>query len=225
MDVIELTGNHLVDKGVPPLEEMMAKFDELGIPYFAAGADSEAAAEAVYFEHNGNKIAFLGCNAAGPTFVYADPYRAGVNHCDMDRVAEKVAEVAVDDYMPIVTFQYWETYQFDPMPWPQDDSQKMIDHGAVIVSGSQAHLPMTMEIYGDGFIHYGLGNMFFDQMDVPVTGTRREFADRHIFYDGKYLGVELKTALLYDYAQPRPMTMAQREQLLSDAFVDFIHPY
>ena len=111
------------------------------------------------------------------------------------------------------------------MPWQQDDSQKMIDHGAVIVSGSQAHLPMTMEIYGDGFIHYGLGNMFFDQMDVPVTGTRREFADRHIFYDGKYLGVELKTALLYDYAQPRPMTMAQREQLLSDAFVDFIHPY
>ena len=36
--------------------------------------------------------------------------------------------------------------------------------------------------------------------------TRREFIDRHVFYDGKYLGVELLTALLEDYSRPSPMT-------------------
>ncbi len=221
IDVIELTGNHLVDKGVDPLVSMMESFDTMGIPYYAAGLDAYAAAQAAYFEVNGNRIAFIGCNAAGPNFVYATDARAGVNYCDMDAMALKVQQVVKEGYLPVVTFQYWETYQFDPMPWQRDDSQRMIESGAVIVSGSQAHLPMTMEVYRDGFIHYGLGNMFFDQMDIPVVGTRREFADRHIFYNGQYLGVELLTAMLEDYSQPRPMTDLERQSLLQDAFVDF----
>jgi poly-gamma-glutamate synthesis protein (capsule biosynthesis protein) len=60
-------------------------------------------------------------------------------------------------------------------------------------------------------------------MDIPVVGTRREFVDRHIFYDGRYLGVDLLTAMLEDYSQPRPMTITERQSLLSDAFVDFLY--
>lgn len=221
VDVVELTGNHLTDKGVPPLVNTMELLDQMTIPYYAAGRDLDAAQEAVYFEHNGNRIAFIGCNAAGPTFVYGSETRAGVNPCDMEQMAASVRQVVEEGYLPIVTFQYWETYQFKPMPWQREDSRTMINNGAVIVSGSQAHLPMTMAAYKDGFIHYGLGNLFFDQMDVPVTGTRREFADRHIFYDGQYLGVHLYTAMLEDYAQPRPMTLTERQSLLTDAFVDF----
>ncbi|HUM28123.1 MAG TPA: hypothetical protein PKN81_17920, partial [Anaerolineales bacterium] len=94
----------------------------------------------------------------------------------------------------------------------------------VIVSGSQAHFPHVMEFHGDSFIHYGLGNMFFDQMtyNLPsgevIDETRREFHDRHVFYDGRYLGVELLTSILEDYARPRPMTAAERLQFLSDYF-------
>ena len=36
--------------------------------------------------------------------------------------------------------------------------------------------------------------------------TRQAFIDRHVFYDGKYLGVELLTTLLEESARPRPMT-------------------
>jgi len=90
--------------------------------------------------------------------------------------------------------------------------------GAVIVSGSQAHFPQVFEFMGDHFIHYGLGNLFFDQMDYPVIGTRREFLDRHIFYDGRYISTEILTAMLEDYAQPRPMTAEERQQFLSEYF-------
>jgi poly-gamma-glutamate synthesis protein (capsule biosynthesis protein) len=76
-----------------------------------------------------------------------------------------------------------------------------------------------MEIYNGDFIHYGLGNLFFDQMDN--INNRREFIDRHIFYDGKYIGTELLTAMLENYAQPRPMTEIERKGLLQDAFRDF----
>jgi len=75
---------------------------------------------------------------------------------------------------------------------------------------------MTMEIYHKAFVHYGLGNLFFDQMDS--INNRREFLDRHIFYDGRLIGTELLTAMLENYAQPRQMTTSERVSLLQDAF-------
>lgn len=221
VDVVELTGNHLVDKGTQPLNDTFDILSNKGIPYYAAGRTIEEAEKAVKFEHNGNRIAFIGCNEAGPNFVWVADQRSGVIRCDFDRMAELVSDLKNEGYLPIVTYQYWETAQFKPMPYQRDDSVQMIEAGAIIVSGSQSHLPMSMEVYKNGFIHYGLGNLFFDQMDIPFPGTRREFLDRHIFYNGKYLGTQLYTAMLEDYAQPRPMTLPERQKLLKDAFVDF----
>ncbi|MCS7010037.1 MAG: CapA family protein, partial [Anaerolineales bacterium] len=90
--------------------------------------------------------------------------------------------------------------------------------GAVIVSGSHSHFPQYMEFYGDSFIHYGLGNLFFDQMDYPAVGTRREFADRYVIYDGRLISIELLTFMLEDYARPRRMTPSERRQFLYEVF-------
>ena len=98
----------------------------------------------------------------------------------------------------------------------------MADAGAVVVSGSQAHYPQVMDLYKDNFIHYGLGNLFFDQMDRPVKGTREEFIDRHYFYAGRYIGTELITAMLEDYARPRPMTQSERTDFLTRIFAEAI---
>jgi len=75
-----------------------------------------------------------------------------------------------------------------------------------------------MKPFEDRFIHYGLGNLFFDQMDRPVVGTREEFLDRYVFYDGKLIQVELITALLEDYAQPVPMKADERQKFLKEIF-------
>ena len=57
----------------------------------------------------------------------------------------------------------------------------------MIVSGSQAHQPQALEFVDERLIHYGLGNLFFDQYDVSEA-TRQGFIDRHVFYDGRYIG-------------------------------------
>ena len=94
--------------------------------------------------------------------------------------------------------------------------QSAVDAGAIIVNGSQAHRPQAMEFYAEGMIHYGLGNLFFDQMhDLAL---RQEFLDRHTFYNGRHISTELLTALLEDFAQPRPMTDAERQGLLAEIF-------
>ncbi|MBU1660232.1 MAG: CapA family protein [Chloroflexi bacterium] len=119
----------------------------------------------------------------------------------------------------IATFQYYEFYDSKPTPKHIEDFESIALAGATIVSGSQSHFPQGMGFYGDSaFIHYGLGNLFFDQMDIPGWGTRREFIDRHVFYEGKHISTELFSAMLEDFARPRPMTSEEREVFLETLF-------
>ena len=218
VDVIELTGNHLRDYDWAPLLEMLDSFDEKGYAYYAAGRNAEEAARPLLIEHNGNRFAFVGCNIAGPDHVYVDDRHPGVNPCDLDAFEQQIRELKDEGYLVIVTLQYYEIYSRTPSEIQERDFKRLSDAGAVIVSGSQAHYPQTMAPKEDRFIHYGLGNLFFDQMDVPVKGTRQEFLDRYVFYDGRLLNVQLVTALLEDYSRPRLMTDDERSVFLRDVF-------
>ena len=219
VDIIELTGNHLLDKGVLPFENTLSLFIQSDLRYYAGGFSEEEAEQPAILEHNGNKIAFLGCNIAGPPNVWATESRSGVNDCEFSKMSEQIRALKEEGYLPIVTFQYYESNSMKPSPTQMNDFRQMVDAGAVIVSGSQSHVPMSMEIYHDAFVHYGLGNLFFDQMDS--INNRREFLDRHIFYDGRLIGTELLTAMLENYAQPRPMTNSERASLLQNAFSNY----
>lgn len=173
------------------------------------------------------KFAFIGCNPVGPEFAWArDDGWPGAAPCgDYQWMVDEIVRLKAEGYIVIATFQYFEYYSADPRPWQQVDFRRMADAGAVVVSGSQAHYPQAMEFFGDTFIHYGLGNLFFDQMgyDNPSSGlrtikTRYEFLDRHVFYDGKLISTELLTAMLEDFAKPRPMTPEERESFLDEYF-------
>lgn len=218
-DIVELSGNHNNDYGSDASTYSLHLYSERGWAVFAGGANIEEARQPIKIENNGNRLGFIGCNPAGPAGAWATADQPGAAPCgSYDWMFDAVAQMREEGYLPIVTLQYPESYAFQPSPSQQRDFRAAADAGAVIVSGSQAHFPQTMEFYNETFIHYGLGNLFFDQMDDPVTGTRREFIDRHIFYDGKYLGVELLTAMLEDWSRPRPMTDEERSAMLSDIF-------
>lgn len=217
-DVVELTGNHLADYGLEPLTDTLDLLHAHGMQTYAAGLTEADARQPLLLEHNGTKIAFLGCNEAGPERVWASLDTAGVYKCDLDWMEATIEALSNEGYQVIVTFQYRETWDLEPMPWQRDDFSRMAHAGAVVVSGSQAHLPMTMTFVGDSFIPYGLGNLFFDQMDTPMVGTRRELLTRHVFYAGKYINTQLLTAELEDYSQPRPMTAEERAEFLTELF-------
>lgn len=219
VNVIELTGNHLLDKGVKPFEETLALFNSYGFQYYAGGFTIEEARQPLIIEHNGNRIAFIGCNIAGPPNVWVTEYNSGVNFCNLGELEQQVQELSDNEFFTIVTFQYFESNFMKPSDQQISYFRRMVDAGADIVSGSQSHVPMTMEIYQGRFIHYGLGNLFFDQMDY--LQTRQEFLDRVIIYDQRLVGVELKTAMLEYFAQPRPMNPEERSFLLQSAFQYF----
>ncbi len=94
--------------------------------------------------------------------------------------------------------------------------KKYADMGADLVMGSQAHQPQGFAFTNKTFIHYGIGNLFFDQMDD--IATRQMFADKLIIYDGRHLSTILFTGLSEDYSRPRPMTGDERAAFLKTIF-------
>jgi hypothetical protein len=218
VDLIELTGNHELDYGEDAFRETLNLYRQNNVPYYGGGENLEEARKSLLINHNGNHLAFIGCNAVGPEANLATKNLPGSASCDLDSLETQVRILKSQGYLPVVTFQHFEFSIFDgykPQSSQRVDFQRIANAGAVIVSGSQAHYPQAMTFIGSNFIHYGLGNLFFDQMDQE---NRREFIDRHIFYDGRYISTELLTALLEDYARPRPMTLNERVKLLQDIF-------
>jgi len=135
----------------------------------------------------------------------------------MDYMAQAVRDLKAEGYLPIVTFQHEERYAWAPNASMVEDFDIVAEAGAVIVSGSQSHVPHYAEFYGDSFLHYGLGNLFFDQYGI-APNTDIGFLDRHIFYQGRYLGVELIPIKFLDKVQPRLMTSEEKAETLSVMF-------
>jgi poly-gamma-glutamate synthesis protein (capsule biosynthesis protein) len=218
-DVVELSGDHFADYGPEAVLETLDIYKNANMKIYGGGKNLSEGKKPLLLEVNGNKILFIGCNIKS-IYANATEMKPGSVPCDFPYITSQIELYRAQGYLPIATFQYHEFPTPEARPQQMTDYRQLADSGAMIISGSQAHLPQVMEFYGDAFIHYGLGNLFFDQMGekTSVSQTRLEFIDRHVFYDGKYLGVELLTALLEDYARPRPMNLAERIKLLTDYF-------
>jgi hypothetical protein len=216
VDVVELTGNHVMDWGAEALQYTLEQHRARGWQDFGGGANLEDSLQPALFEHNGNRVALLGCNPAGPSTAWATADRPGAAPCDYDRLFAEVARLRKDGYLVIFTYQWAESYRAKPMAPQQEGFRAAADAGASIVSGSQAHQPQSFEFRNGAFIHYGLGNLFFDQM--ASVSVRQEFLDRYTIYDGRHISTELLTTFLEDFAQPRPMTSEERAEFLAAMF-------
>ena len=216
INLVELTGNHLNDFGSSFLEDTIKMYDSLGWKYFGGGPNLALSRNPALYEVNGNKIAFIGFNQFGPEYDWATRTSAGSAPPDINYFTSKVKSLKEAGYNVIFTFQYEESYNYFPLDKQVEDFRTIRDAGADIVSGSQAHQPMGFEITRDGLICYGLGNLFFDQMQS--IGTRQGIITKHIFYDGRHISTQLIPTIIDDYCQPRLMDETEKKALLKSLF-------
>jgi len=216
-DIVELTGDHFADWGPDAMRYTLDLYDERGWAYYGGGRNVDDGRKAYLVEHNGNKIAFIGCNAKGGGYATASQTNPGAVKCNWEWMQGEIARLKAEGYNVITTFQHFEYYTYKAQPNQEKDSRLMADAGAVIVSGSQAHQPQGFEFYNDALIHYGLGNLFFDQYHMGLP-TGQGFLDRHVFYDGRHISTELIGIRFVDFARPRIMTPEEREELLRAVF-------
>jgi len=216
-DVVELTGNHNLDKGPAAFQYSLDQFQMRHWLTYGGGTDLAEARKPLLIQRGDTRLAFLGCNMAGPDIAWAGAKTPGAATCDLDEMDAEVRTLRSQGVLPVVTFQAFETEDYMPAPMQRpSDFMRLSTAGAVIVSGSQAHFPQGFNFQGDGFIHYGLGNLFFDQ--VEPQAIRRAFIDWHVFYGDQYLGVQLLTIMIEDFGRPRLMTAEERTEFLKDIY-------
>jgi poly-gamma-glutamate synthesis protein (capsule biosynthesis protein) len=227
-DIIELTGNHNNDAlyvwGEDVVPFTLDLYEKSNMKTYGGGLNLDNAKSPVIMTHNGNRIAFIGCNAPGPDYAWATDSQGGAAPCgDYQWMIDEITHLSKEGVVPIATLQYYEDYYNYPETHHIRDFIPLAEAGAAVVNGSQAHRPKGMAFEGDGFIDYGLGNLFFDQMGYTINGenlqqTSWEVIQRHTIYNGQLLSTELLTAKLVDYAQPRPMTEKERVVFLEELF-------
>lgn len=231
-DVIELTGNHMNDYGPEWMLYTLDIYDSLGWPYFGGGRNLEDSYKPVYFEINGNKIAFLGVNSYGLANINEwaredSPGAARWNiwdevqgEKDFTKLEGIIKDLKNEGYIVIFTFQYQETESYGPTESQVRDFQRIIGAGADIINGSQSHYPMGVELAGDGFINYGLGNLFYNMRDI--LGLKQGIIAKHIFYEGRHINTILITTMLENLSQLRLTTPEERTLLLNSIFAGSI---
>lgn len=216
-DVVELTGDHFSDWGTQAMFHTLDMYRQRGWSYYGGGSNLAEGRKALLLENNGNRIAFIGCNAKGGSFAQASDTQPGAAVCDMDWMAGEIRRLKAEGTLVIATFQHLEYYTYFAQPDQQRDFRQVAEAGADIVSGSQAHQPQGMEFLNGSFIHYGLGNLFFDQYSY-CDACRLALIDLHVFYDGRYISTGLIPIQFVDYARSRPMTVGEANELFEILF-------
>jgi len=93
VDVVELTGNHILDQGTAAMLYTLKLFRDHHIAYFGGGSDLAEARQPLLVENHGNKVAFLGCSAAEPPQPLAGTNMPGSNPCNWSQLAEQMQQL------------------------------------------------------------------------------------------------------------------------------------
>jgi hypothetical protein len=211
VNIVELTGNHNNDFGSQYNTNSIQMYKDLGWDYFGGGLNTEDSKKILYKEVKGSTVAFLGYNYYDSmlnTGAIAGPNRAGSNHYSVEKLEKDIKEAKSNADIVIVTFQFQECYSYPssdviypicykPLSSPDQKGtfRRAIDFGADLVIGTQAHQPQTYELYKDGTIFYGLGNIFFDQH--RWIGTRQGMVLSLYISNGKLIQTRI-TPTIYD---------------------------
>ncbi len=214
LDIVELTGNHNQDCGDEAAINTIDTYTENNIQMVGGGKTALEAAKPLEIDEKNTGITFLAYNLS--TGGATDDDTPGANRYNEDNAVAEIAAAKERGDFIIIDIQYYEcnayasTYEDPACDYANSAAgdqvgffRHLIDLGADVVVGTSAHQPQTFELYGDGAIYYGLGNLFFDQVWWP--GTTRSLVLGHYFYNGKLLQTKITPTVYGSEMQTKVM--------------------
>jgi poly-gamma-glutamate capsule biosynthesis protein CapA/YwtB (metallophosphatase superfamily) len=166
-DLMTVATNHVKNCGIVGCwnDAMLDSIDTLrqaGIAVVGGGHNLEEAGQYAIIEQNGVKFAFIGTTTVGAE-MWATETEPGTNPLTHEIIAAQIADARQNADVVIVLAQWGSEYQHEPN-WDQFDlAGTMMEAGADLVIGNQAHWVQGIEHFPNGLVAYGLGNFVFDQ--------------------------------------------------------------
>ncbi len=224
LDIVELTGNHNQDCGDQDAISTIDQYHALGIQTVGGGKTATEAAVPLEINQDNNHLTMLAYNLSTGGYTLDDT--PGANFYTEEKAQTDIAAARQRGDFIIVDVQYYECNEYaDPNENTTCDAanssagdqigffRHLIDLGANIVVGTAAHQPQTFELYRDGAIYYGLGNLFFDQSAWP--GTTRSLILVDYFWQNQLLQTHIVPTIYDDNFQTRLMSDADAAVFLN----------
>lgn len=226
VDIVELTGNHNNDVGSRYNTSTIETYTQLGWSHVGGGLNTEDASKPYIVEKDGTTFGMLAYNYpdAPSGGAISGPDKAGANAYTDEKMKNDIASLKEQVDFIQVNIQFWECYAYPDgyVEFPECDLpigeqepifKSVIDAGADMVVGSSAHQPQTYEKYNDGWIYYGLGNLYFDQDRWP--GTERGLILTNYYVSGTLIQTRITPTVYGSDFQTRKMTEKESEFLLN----------
>ncbi|HUS14174.1 MAG TPA: CapA family protein, partial [Chloroflexia bacterium] len=178
IDLITVATNHAKDCGKQgwqcndrTFNDTLKTLKAAGIAAAGGGENLAAAFKAVVIEKQGVRFAFVGVTEVGDnTWAEADrPGTAPLSEANLPLVLEAIRAARQEADVVIVLPQWGEEYHTSPSANQWRWAPQMIEAGADLVIGNQAHVVQPVEIFpaaggsGPRVVAYALGNFVFDQ--------------------------------------------------------------
>lgn len=201
IDGVTLANNHILDAGVPGLEETLEHLQEAGISYAGAGPDLDASREPMTFDLGGITVGVLSYQGV-PSYewAWAAEDSPGTAPLQEDLMKEDIERLRPEVDLVIVMPHWGVEYTTPPEPEQVEFAHALVDAGADLVVGGHAHWPKGIEIYEGKQIFYGTGNFLFDQSWSEETSTGI-FAEATLYGD-RIIQTRPVPFIILDRSQP-----------------------
>jgi poly-gamma-glutamate synthesis protein (capsule biosynthesis protein) len=221
VNVVELSGNHNRDFGVEPFTATLAWFHKNGIRTFGGGSDEADANAPLFLDlKGGGAIGMIGFNELCPLNECATGKKPGANRFKTDKarnVMARMKETRPDAFI-VASVQFGEVSGYRPTPSQRSISLSLLDAGADLVFGSQAHQVQQMEFYKGKVILHGLGNFFFDQ--IHAIGLRQGYFMNLYFSRSRLIAMAPVFTWIDEKFRPVIATEPQAAQITKSIYTD-----
>ena len=209
--IVELTGNHNLDFGKAAYLNSLDWYKENNISYFGGGkSPSEANKPLIKMLKDSSLVAWIGFNEYCPLGECADKVLGANRYSDLkaSKLIDSLKNILSVDII-VACVQFGETDSYSPTKSQRRICEKLIDLGADVIFGSQAHQAQEIALYNKKLIFYGLGNFLFDQ--VHRIGVKQAFFLECYFFNGKMIQCQPVYTFIGSNRQPNIASPAQKK--------------
>lgn len=202
-DIVELTGNHNRDHGQDAFVKTYEWYLNQGIRPFGGGRNAqEANTPLIITLKDSTRIGFIGFNEVCPLGECATEKEPGANRWNSEKAKKVIGEMkqTYKCNFVVASVQFGEVDAYTPSATQAPICREIIDYGADMVYGSQAHQIQEVVFYKNKPVYYGLGNFLFDQ--IHRIGVRQAFFLQNYFYRGKLIATKPVFTFMAETRQP-----------------------
>jgi poly-gamma-glutamate synthesis protein (capsule biosynthesis protein) len=196
--LVSLAGNHMGDAKMNGLLETIQTLKKLNIETIGAGQTMSTAYACKKITRKNSTFGFLGFNNVPGSIGKPTEKTPGIAWLDNNALSA-IKNCSKKVNILVVMVNWGVEYTHFPREKERRWAKKMIEAGADLILGDQAHWVQTHERIHAKHVSYGLGNYIFDQH--WSENTTEGIIQRFIFYNDEMVAIDTTPIKLFKNGQ------------------------